>query len=110
MVFSSLTFLFFYLTIVLILYFIGTKTIKNIILLISGLIFYAWGEPVYVVIMLFSTLVDYTAGMFMHKYDSKPKIRTLCLLMSVILNIGMLSIFKYSSFIITNKIPHYYFQ
>ena len=53
MVFSSLTFLFFYLTIVLILYFIGTKTIKNIILLISGLIFYAWGEPVYVVIMLF---------------------------------------------------------
>lgn len=102
MVFSSLTFLFFYLTIVLILYFIGTKTIKNIILLISGLIFYAWGEPVYVVIMLFSTLVDYTAGMFMHKFDSKPKIRTLCLLMSVILNIGMLSIFKYSSFIITN--------
>ena len=63
MVFSSLTFMFVFLPIVLILYYIVPKKFKNLFILISGLIFYAWGEPVYVLIMIVSTLIDYTAGL-----------------------------------------------
>ena len=102
MVFSSLAFLYLFLPIVLSLYFISGKRMKNIILFVSGLVFYAWGEPVYVLIMILSTVIDYTAGRIMHKYDDKPKIRTLVLLVSVCMNLGLLSIFKYSSFFIQN--------
>lgn len=100
MVFSSMVFLFAFLPIVLLLYYAGSMKVKNIIVLISGLIFYAWGEPVYVLIMIFSTVVDYTAGIFMDKYDSSPRARFICLLTSVIINLGLLSVFKYSSFVI----------
>ena len=102
MVFSSLAFLYLFLPIVLSLYFISGKRMKNIILFVSGLVFYAWGEPVYVLIMTLSTVIDYIAGRIMHKYDDKPKIRTLVLLVSVCMNLGLLSIFKYSSFFIQN--------
>jgi len=102
MVFSSLAFLYVFLPLVLSLYFISGKRLKNIILLVSGLLFYAWGEPIYVVIMILSTVIDYTAGRIMHKYDDKPKIRTLVLLVSVCMNLGLLSVFKYSSFLIGN--------
>lgn len=102
MVFSSLAFLYLFLPIVLSLYFISGKRMKNIILFVSGLVFYAWGEPVYVLIMILSTVIDYIAGRIMHKYDDKPKIRTLVLLVSVCMNLGLLSIFKYSSFFIQN--------
>ena len=69
MVFSSLTFMFVFLPIVLILYYIVPKKFKNLFVLISGLIFYAWGEPVYVLIMIVSTLIDYTAGLLIYRFD-----------------------------------------
>lgn len=59
MVFSSLTFLFVFLPIILIVYYLSPKKIKNTILFIGSLIFYAWGEPVYIMIMIFSTVFDY---------------------------------------------------
>lgn len=102
MVFSSMSFLFAFLPLVLLLYYASPMKVKNIIILVSGLIFYAWGEPFYVLIMLFSTLVDYTAGLVMDKFDHNKKIRLACLLASVIINIGLLSVFKYSSFLIGN--------
>ena len=68
MVFSSVVFLFRYLPLVLLLYFAVPKCAKNFILFIVSLIFYAWGEPVYVVLMLFSTVVDYTHGLLIDKY------------------------------------------
>lgn len=102
MVFSSLTFLYFFLPLVLGLYFIVPMKIKNLIILVSGLLFYAWGEPIYVLVMLLSTVIDYTAGRIIHRYDDKPKIRTVCLLTSLIMNLGLLGVFKYSSFIIGN--------
>lgn len=107
MVFSSLTFLYIYLPIVMILYFISPMKVKNIIILVSGLFFYAWGEPVCVLIMLFSTAIDYTAGLVMHKYDDDQRIRTACLIVSVVMNVGLLAVFKYSDFIIAtiNSIP-----
>lgn len=101
MVFSSLTFLYFFLPIVMILYFVVPKKFRNAIILISGLFFYAWGEPVYVFIMIISTVIDYTAGRLIHYFDNDNKKRTVFLLVSVIMNLGLLAVFKYSSFIIT---------
>jgi len=102
LVFSSLTFIYFFLPIVLISYFIVPMKAKNIIILISGIIFYAWGEPFYIIIMLFSTAIDYTAGRLIHKFDKKEKMRVIFLCVSVCMNIGLLAVFKYSSFLITN--------
>ncbi len=102
MVFSSLTFLYFFLPIVLALYFAVPKKSKNIILFISGFVFYAWGEPFYIIIMIISTIIDYTAGRFIDKFDNREKLRTVFLLVSVIMNLSLLAVFKYSSFFITN--------
>ena len=100
MVFSSLTFMYVYLPIVLGIYFLVPKKLRNLVMFIAGLLFYGWGEPVYLWIMVLSTLIDYTAGLVMNKFDDKPKIRTVCLLASVIMNLGLLAIFKYSGFFV----------
>lgn len=98
MVFSSITFLYFFLPAVLLIYYISPKKIKNIVLLLSGLFFYAWGEPIYVVIMIFSSFIDYAAGLIIDKYDDNQKKRTAALLVSLIINLGLLGVFKYSGF------------
>ena len=72
---------------------------RNLLILFTGFFFYAWGEPFYVVLMLISTLIDYTAGRLMDKFDSNNKARTVCLIVSVCMNIGLLAVFKYSDFI-----------
>ncbi len=99
MVFSSITFLYFYLPAILLIYYLSPKKFKNIILLVSGLFFYAWGEPIYVLVMLFSSFVDYLAGLVIDKFDSDQKKRTSALLISLIINLGLLGVFKYSSFL-----------
>lgn len=86
----------------MILYFISPMKIKNLIILVSGLFFYAWGEPICVFIMLFSTLVDYTAGLVMNKFDSDNRKRTICLVVSIVVNLGLLAVFKYSDFLIAS--------
>ena len=83
----------------MLLYFVSNNKIRNVIIFITGLLFYAWGEPFYVVIMLLSTLIDYTAGRFMDKYDDDNKKRKICLIVSVCMNVGLLAVFKYSDFI-----------
>ncbi|MDE6579145.1 MAG: MBOAT family protein, partial [Ruminiclostridium sp.] len=88
MVFSSLTFMFIFLPVVLLIYYIAPKQFKNLFILISGLVFYAWGEPVYVVIMIVSTLIDYTAGLLIDKFNYKKKVRLICLLVSLVMNLG----------------------
>ena len=75
MVFAGVEFLFYYLPIVMLVYFISPKKFKNLILFVSGLIFYAWGEPLYVCVLLLSTLIDYFAGIIMDKTDSTAKRR-----------------------------------
>ena len=72
---------------------------RNLLILLTGFFFYAWGEPFYVVLMLISTLIDYTAGRLMDKFDSNNRARTVCLIVSVCMNIGLLAVFKYSDFI-----------
>ncbi len=100
MVFSQLTFLYYFLPATMLLYYISGEKLRNVILLISGLLFYAWGEPFYVGVMIFSTMIDYTAGRFMDKYDGDEKKRKRCLLVSVCMNIFLLTVFKYSDFLI----------
>ena len=102
MVFSSLTFLYFFLPVTLGIYFISPKQLKNFILLVTGLFFYAWGEPIYVIIMILSAMIDYTAGRIMALKDDNEKFRTVCLIVSVVMNVSLLGIFKYSSFFIQN--------
>lgn len=100
MVFSQLTFLYYFLPIVMIVYFFSSDKIRNVLIFITGLLFYAWGEPFYVCLMLFSTAIDYTAGRLMAKYDDDNKKRKICLIVSVCMNVGLLAIFKYSDFLI----------
>lgn len=102
MVFSSLTFIYVFLPIALISYFISTNKLKNLVLLASGLIFYSWGEPIYVIVMIISIIIDYTAGRLIAYYDYSNKLRTLFLIISLSMNIGLLSFFKYSNFFIEN--------
>lgn len=114
MVFSSLTFLYYFLPIILIVYIFLPNTAvvplprgknlvipaRNLLILLSGFFFYAWGEPFYVILMLFSTLIDYTAGRLMAKFDDSPAKRRACLIVSVCMNVGLLAVFKYSDFLI----------
>ena len=99
MVFSSLVFVFLFLVITLGLYYAVPFRFKNFVILISGLVFYAWGEPKYVVVMIISTLIDYCAGLLINKFDHSKAIKRICLLVSLVMNLSLLGIFKYSDFI-----------
>lgn len=102
MVFSSTIFLCVYLPLVLLGYYICPKKGRNLFLLIVSLVFYAWGEPKYVFLMIFSILVNYIFGRLMDKNRGRQKRMKLLLVLSVVIDIGLLSVFKYTDFIITN--------
>lgn len=101
MVFSSLLFLYVFLPLALFLYYVSPKKIKNFTLFILSLIFYAWGEPIYVGIMLFSSVFDYFNGRLLNKFKENWK-RKAVLILSVVVNIGLLFFFKYYNFLIDN--------
>lgn len=102
MVFSSTIFLCVYLPLVLLGYYICPKKGRNLFLLIASLVFYAWGEPKYVFLMIFSILVNYIFGRLMDKNRGRQKRMKLMLVLSVVIDLGLLSVFKYTDFIITN--------
>lgn len=105
MVFSSLLFLFRFLPCVLVIYFIAPgcfkNTWKNLVLFLASLVFYAWGEPVYIVLMLFSTIVDYVnggmAGYFINK--NKRNAAKFFVFLSAVINLSLLGVFKYAGFV-----------
>lgn len=100
MVFSSLLFLFMYLPIVLLIYYAVPFKYRNLFLFFANLVFYGWGEPIYVTLMLFSTVVDYTCGHFIDKYRTRNrKIAKTFLVLSMCINLGLLGFFKYAGFI-----------
>ncbi len=101
MLFSSIPFLYYFLPSVLILYFIVPKKFKNTVLLISSLVFYGWGEPEYVVLMIASIIIGYLSGLLIEAF-AKRKTAKLILVLSVIINLGFLAFFKYSDFFIEN--------
>ncbi len=102
MVFSSTIFLCVYLPLVLLGYYICPKKGRNLFLLIVSLVFYAWGEPKYVFLMIFSILINYVFGRLMDKNRGRQKRMKLLLVLSVVIDLGLLSVFKYTDFIITN--------
>ena len=101
MVFSSLVFLFVFLPIVLVLYYLSGKKYRNYLLLLASLFFYAWGEPTYVVIMLVSIGANYLCGLLVDEKRA-DKVRVAGVVISVIFNICMLGVFKYSGFFVKN--------
>ena len=102
MVFSSITFLFYFLPIVLILYFLSPKKFKNVILLIASFVFYFLGEPKYVFIMLLTIIATYIGGILIDKYRQKEKKNkvNLVFVITIIINVGILIYFKYINFLI----------
>ncbi len=102
MVFSSFVFLLLFLPITLGLYYLAPKKAKNGILFLASLVFYAWGEPVYILIMLFSTVFDYCNGLALEKLEKKnnDKGRRAVLVLSLVVNLGLLCFFKYTDFMI----------
>ena len=99
MVFSSVLFLFRFLPIFLICYFMVPRRMKNVILFLGSLFFYAWGEPVYVLLMLFSTVWDYTLGRLIDA-NRGGKAAKLFLICSVVGNLTILGFFKYTDFLL----------
>ncbi len=102
MVFSSFVFLFVFLPLVLVLYFLCPPKLRNPVLLVFSLVFYAWGEPVYVLIMLFSTVFDYTNGRLIAHFAKRGKSgwAKLVLVIDLCGNLGILGFFKYTDFLI----------
>ncbi len=99
MVFSSVTFLFYFLPIVLAIYYIIPNRFKNVVLLISSLLFYFYGEPKYVLLMIFSIIITYIFGILIDKYKKYSK---LFLVLSLSISIGLLMYFKYMNFLFEN--------
>ena len=104
MIFSSILFLFTYFLLVLGIYYCVPIHFRNLILLIASLLFYAWGEPIYVIIMVFSMVFDYFNGYMVNKYAEKREIARKFVLLSVVGNLAILGFFKYYDFIATNLI------
>ena len=101
MVFSGIPFIFFFLVISLCLYYIVPFRAKNYVLLAVSLIFYAWGEPVYILLMIFSTFISWFFGIMLLKFPQKKK---LFMVFSVAANLLILCFFKYADmFIITTN-------
>lgn len=104
MVFSSTYFIFFFLPTVLLVYFAVPNKLKNCILFLFSLLFYFWGEPGYVLIMLFSTVFDYANGRMIARFYDKGKrgAAKAVLVCAVVINLGILGFFKYHNFFIEN--------
>lgn len=115
MVFSSLIFLFRFLPLTLLAYYIVPRRWRDLVLFLASLIFYAWGEPVYVVLILFSTIVDYTTGRLAGNYREQGKIKQagMAVFTSAVINLSLLGFFKYADFFLQTvhavtglKVPH----
>ena len=97
MLFTSISFLYYFLPIVLILYFTLPKKCRNVVLFFASLFFYYYGEPKYIILMLAEILVAYIGGLLINKYKKKS-----IMVVTVGIHIALLCIFKYTDFIISN--------
>ena len=104
MVFSSLMFLFVFLPMTLVLYYLVPKPLKNPVLILCSLIFYAWETPQYLVLMLFSVVFNYCAGLELDDLHQrgKPKAAKWVMIAVVVMNLFLLGFFKYSGFLVEN--------
>ena len=107
LVFSSLVFLFAYLTLTLLVYYTVGYKFRNIFLFFINLVFYGWGEPLLVLLMVFNIFFNYLGGWFVDKYRTDIKKKKLFLILTCVLDIGILAVFKYTNMITEtlNMIP-----
>ena len=101
MLFSSIPFLYYFFPMFLILYFAVPKVLKNSVILIFSLVFYAWGEPKYVFLMAATILIGYISGILMDRLKSK-KLKKLTMIAAAVICFGFLGYFKYVDFFISN--------
>ncbi len=101
MLFSSIPFLYYFLPIVILVYAIAPKILKNSVLLLSSLVFYAWGEPKYVFLMILTVLVNYGLGFLIDKFRGRG-LSKFFLMLSLLFSLGSLGYFKYADFFIEN--------
>ena len=102
MVFSSIPFLYYFLPAVIAVYFIAPKRLKNAVLLIFSLGFYAWGEPRFVWFMLISIAQGYILGLLIERFREKKALSRLFMILSCLISLGLLVYCKYADFFITN--------
>ena len=101
MVFSSIPFLFFFLPLVMLIYFITPFKYRNLILLVTSLVFYGWGEPENIIVMIISIFTGYITGLLIEKNRNTYKSKLYCYI-AVIIQILFFTYYKYSDFIIGN--------
>lgn len=101
MVFSSLFFTFAFLPVTLILYYSLGKYLKNVVLLTASLFFYAWGEPVYVILMCISIMINYCIGSLLDRNNIGRRKQKFLLILSLVFNLGCLAYFKYFGMLIS---------
>ena len=101
MVFSSIVFVLYFLPVFLVLYFIIDRRYKNVLILVSSILFYAWGAPKFIFVILGTTLLDFILVHYMDRMDTDWK-RKVMLSISIVVNLGLLVYFKYSNFFIEN--------
>ncbi|MCL2170413.1 MAG: MBOAT family protein [Defluviitaleaceae bacterium] len=106
MIFSSITFLYFFLPIAILLYFVtpmpsGSAKYRNMVLLALSLFFYAWGEPVFIIILILQCVTSWALALLIDKYRGKPASKVV-LIISMTIDLGVLALFKYADFIFTN--------
>ncbi|MDD2979323.1 MAG: MBOAT family protein [Hespellia sp.] len=102
MVFSSVSFLFAFLPITILLYFVVPEKCKNIVLLICSLLFYAWGEPVYVFLMMLSIGFNYVIGLNIESDRKDAQRAKADIIFAVVVNLSLLAFFKYYGFLVSN--------
>ncbi len=104
MIFSSIFFIFVFLPVTLILYYLVPERFKNCILLLLSLVFYAWGEPVYVFLMMFSIVFNYFGGLQIDEFrkQNEPSRQKISFIITIVVNIAVLGFFKYYGFLLEN--------
>lgn len=101
MLFSSITFLYYFLPCVMIIYFLTPNRSKNLVLLLASLLFYAWGEPKFLAVMLLCVVQGYVVGILLKKYQGQKQAKYI-LLASICVSLGVLGYCKYADFFISN--------
>ena len=107
MVFSSLVFMFAYLSITLLAYYLIPRQGRNVFLFFINLLFYGWGEPKLIVLMLINIAINYAGGYLVDKYRDNKKRQKLFLILTCVIDIGTLAVFKYTGMLVdtVNMLP-----
>ena len=103
LVFSSLLFIYLFFAVTMFIYcYVGTIQKKNVVLLVSSLIFYAWGGPKYLVLLLLMALISWFSALQIHHFRNNLLLKRLCLVIGIGLQLALLGYFKYAGFILEN--------